>query len=73
LKKVPKNLKNFGTKTFHAFEKKVFVPPFYKKVVGCGVKPHDLDLFLQTNQACNAVITGLALYSFQIHIFSIHE
>jgi|GEM_PF-6012938 len=27
---------------------KVFVPPFYKKVVGCGRKAHDLDLFLQS-------------------------
>jgi len=48
LKKVLKNLKNFGTKAFYAFEKKVFVPPFYKKVVGCGVKPHDFDLYRQS-------------------------
>jgi len=48
LKKVPKNLKNFGTKARSAFEKKVFVPPFYKKVVGFGLEAQGLDLYRQS-------------------------
>jgi len=43
LKKVPKNLKNFSTKAFHAFAKKVFAR-FFQKAAGCGTASHDLDL-----------------------------
>jgi|GEM_PF-3706546 len=47
LQKVPKNLKNFGAKAFHAFVKKVFSKVFFKKLVRCGRIAHDFDLFLQ--------------------------
>jgi len=58
LQKGAKNPKNLVAKAFYAFEKKVFVPPFFKKVVGCGVKPHGLDFSQCKNLECPRSIRG---------------